>query len=62
MINFRKQLSHGMVHQVVVERVIDGMTMYCVIGERTGQNFGCYTSRADAEARLEMIMRFSMDN
>ena len=55
-------MEFGLVHNVVEERQIDGMTMYCVIGERTGQNFGCYSNRADAEARLEMIMRFAMDN
>ena len=47
-----------MVHSVVRERMVNGIRMYCVIGERTGRNFGCYMTRAEAEARLRMIERF----
>ena len=53
--------EYGFIHDVVVERMVDGRRMYCVIGERTGQNFGCYRSRAAAEERLRQIERFADD-
>ncbi len=31
---------------------------HCVIGEKSGKNFGCYDTRAKAEARLAQIERF----
>lgn len=34
---------------------------FCVISHQTGKNFGCYSSKAEAEKRLEQIKRFKKD-
>ena len=58
MIQLRRHMSFGLVHSVVRERMVNGVRMYCVIGTRTGRNFGCYMTKAEADARLRMIERF----
>lgn len=58
MMQLKRHVEAGIVHEVVRERMINGIRMYCVIGERTGRNFGCYMTREEANARLRMIERF----
>ena len=58
MTQLRRHIEFGLVHEVVRERMVNGRRMYCVIGERTGRNFGCYRTRPEAEARLRQIERF----
>ena len=58
MIQLNRHREYFFIHDVIRERMVDGRRMYCVIGERTGKNFGCYRTRAEAEARLRQIERF----
>ena len=55
----RRHQEYFFIHDVIVERMVDGRRMYCVIGKDSGRNFGCYRSRSAAEARLRQIERFA---